>query len=131
MVIFDELKSIAGTLREADKIPQYEQILGIQEKLLEMQNKISELDTENRVLKEKLETKESLAYENNAYWIIKDGKKDGPLCSSCWDDNKKTIRMQPCGNPAFFDCPLCKNKSVQIDPNYRPMFIKRSPPSSR
>lgn len=41
MAIFDNLKSIAKTLREADKIPQYEQILDVQEKMLEMQEEIS------------------------------------------------------------------------------------------
>ena len=45
--MFDELKSVANTLREADKIPQYEQILAVQEKLLEMQKKIGELENEN------------------------------------------------------------------------------------
>lgn len=131
MAIFDELKSVANVLREADKIPQYQQILGVLEKLIEMQNRILTLETENKELSESLKTQESLVFKNNAYWIEKEEKKDGPFCSCCWDDNRKTIRMQPCGNPAFFDCPKCKNKSVQIDPNYRPTFIRRSPPSYR
>ena len=116
MAIFDELKSIAGTLREADKIPQYEQILSIQEKLLEMQKKISELESENKELKEKLEIKDLLIFEKNSYWIEKNDKKEGPYCSCCWDDQKKTVRMQPCGNPAFYDCPKCNNKGVNIYP---------------
>ena len=69
MAIFDELKSIGKVLREADKIEQYNQILDVQEKLLEMQKRIIELDSENRVLKEQLETKASLIFEKNAYWI--------------------------------------------------------------
>lgn len=130
MAIFDELKSIAGTLREADKIPQYEQILGIQEKLLEMQSKISNLETENRALKEKLEIKESLAYENNAYWIIKDDKKDGPFCSRCWDVEKNIVRIKKgVTNPAFSTCPECKTQ-VQTDPNFRPPFTSMRPPMS-
>lgn len=121
MAIFDELKSVAKTLQEANKIPQYEQILGVQEKLLEMQNRIFELDTENKEMKEKLKTKESLIYERNAYWIEKDDEKnDGPFCSCCWDNDKKTIRMQPCDNPAYYDCPKCKNKSVEVYPEKDP-----------
>lgn len=114
MALFDELKSVANTLREADKIPQYEQILSVQEKLLEMQKSIADLSTENAGLKEKLKTQESLVFENNAYWIENEKKKDGPYCSCCWDDDRKTIRMQPCGNPVYFDCPKCENKSVKI-----------------
>ncbi len=40
MAIFDQLKSIANVLREADKIEQYQQILDVLEKLIEMQNRI-------------------------------------------------------------------------------------------
>lgn len=116
MAIFDELKSVAGVLQEAGKIEQYRQILDAQQKLLEMQKRISDLEGENKELSEKLKTQESLVFEKNAYWLEKDGGKDGPYCSCCWDDDKKTIRMQPCGNPAYFDCPKCKNKGVQIHP---------------
>lgn len=114
MAIFDELKSIGKVLQEAGKIDLYQQILDVQQQLLEMQNRISFLDKENKELKEKLETRDSLIFEKNAYWLEVDGKKDGPLCSCCWDDDRKTIRMQPCGNPAYFDCPKCKNKGVKI-----------------
>jgi Zn finger protein HypA/HybF involved in hydrogenase expression len=116
MPIFDDLKSVANTLREADKIPQYQQILDALEKLIEMQNKIFILETENKDLKESLKIQKSLTFENNAYWINLDGKKDGPYCSCCWDDNKKTIRMQSYGNPAYYSCPKCDNKNVEIYP---------------
>lgn len=115
MAILDELKSIGKTLREVDKIPQYEQILDVMEKLIEMQKRISDLELDNRDLKEKLQTKDSLVHENNAYWINKDGKKNGPFCTCCWDDHQKTIRIQPAGNPAFCTCPKCKN-TVQVYP---------------
>jgi len=132
MAIFDELKSVANVLKEADKIPQYQQILEVQEKLLEMQNRISDLESENKELNEKLKIQEVLVFNNNAYWIEKDDKKDGPYCSCCWDDNKKIIRMQPCGNPAFYDCPKCKNKSVKIYPEREvQQFSKQFKPSYR
>ena len=113
MAIFDELKSVASTLREADKIPQYEQILSIQEKLLEMQKSIADLDSENKELKDKLKIQESLKFENNAYWLEKDGGKDGPYCSCCWDDQRKTIRLQPNINPLFLVCPKCTNRTIK------------------
>src|SRR3989338_5684032 len=117
MAIFDELKSVASTLQEAGKIEQYRQILDAQKELLEMQKQIADITNENKELKEKLEIKESLVYKDNVYWIEKENKKDGPFCSCCWDNDKKTIRMQPCGNPVYFDCPKCKNKGVQIYPD--------------
>ncbi len=116
MAIFDELKSVAGVLQEAGKIEQYRQILDAQKELLEMQKRISDLELDNKDLKDKLQTKDSLTFENNAYWINKDGKKDGPFCSCCWDDHNKTIRVQPAGNPAFCTCPKCKN-TVKVYPD--------------
>jgi len=116
MAIFDELKSIGKVLQEAGKIELYTQILEIQEKLLEMQNNISELDKDNKELQEKLKNKEILIFEKNSYWINKEGGKEGPYCTCCWDDINKTIRMQPDGNPAYFSCPKCENNGVEIYP---------------
>lgn len=129
MAIFDELKSIASTLREADKIEQYRQILDVQEKLLEMQNRITELETENRELKEKVKTKDSLVYDKsrNSYWT---NEGDGPFCSRCWDVDKNTVRIKTGVNsPAFHTCPECKTQ-VQTDPSYRPPFTRMKPPTS-
>ena len=119
MAIFDELKSIAKTLREADKIEQYQQILGIQQKLLEMQEKTTNLGGENRRLKEKLRTKGALIYENNCYWRVENDKVDGPFCSRCWDKENTLIRVHQLPDAAYIVCPECET-SVKIDPNYDP-----------
>lgn len=124
MGIYDGLKDAAGILKEAGKIEQYKQILEAQEKLLDMQKRIAELESENKDLAGKLETKGNLVFERNAYWLIEGDKKHGPICSCCWDDERKIIRMQPCGNPAYFDCPKCKNQGVEIYPE------KNNPPSA-
>jgi len=51
MGIFDVLKSAGETLRKADKIEEYRQILDAQKELLEMQKTISDLEEENKNLK--------------------------------------------------------------------------------
>lgn len=108
MAIFDELKSVAKTLREADKIEQYQQILDVQERLLEMQKRIADLEVENGVLKEKLKIKEGLIFERNAYWLPEGDKKDGPFCSKCKDGEDKLVRMRV-GDYTFgwAHCPNC------------------------
>jgi len=118
MAIFDELKSVAKTLRDADKIPQYEQILSIQEKLLEMQNRIFDLENKNRELKNKLNERERIIPRSGTYYkILEDGKEDGPFCTLCYDDEEKLIRLDIgkfCfGSPLNLDCysqkcPKCK-----------------------
>ena len=127
MSIFDALKSIGNILKEAGKIEQYKVILDAQQQLLDMQKRISDLEVENKDLKGKLTIKENLIYENNSYWINKEGKKDGPFCSRCWDKNQVLLRMHPYGR-AYSKCPECKN-IVQIGPddnNHIQSFGKRN-----
>ena len=114
MSIYDGLKDAAGILKEACKIEQYRQILYAQEKMLEMQKKIGDLEKENTDLKDKLKTKGNLRLENHAYWMIDNG--DGPFCTRCWDAENKMIRLHPTGNPAFYNCPSCKCGSVRAKP---------------
>jgi hypothetical protein len=81
--------------------------LEVQEKLLEMQEKIRLQDEEIRTLKEKLKIKENLVFEKNAYWIKrKDGSKEGPYCSACWDKDNRLINLHHDAN--FLFCPVCK-----------------------
>ena len=76
-----------------------------------MQNRIIELDTKNKDLKEKLKIKREIFFENNAYWLKKEGgSKEGPFCSGCWDKNKEVIRMiQLREGMDMWVCPVCKN----------------------
>ena len=108
MVIFDELKSVGKVLQEAGKIQQYQQILDAQQKLLEMQRRIAELETDNKKLQEEFEIKETLIPDGNAYWIQKDGLKDGPFCTSCWDSERKLMRLHESQVSDNLHCPKCK-----------------------
>jgi len=118
MGIFDTLSSAAEVLRKADKIDEYKQILEAQRQILDMQKHIAELEESNKELSGKLEIKETLVTENDAYWINSKDKKDGPFCSRCWDVDRYLVRLHPCGNPAYFDCPNCKAGSVKAKPEF-------------
>jgi len=107
MAIFDELRSVGKVLQEAGKIEQYQQILDAQQKLLEMQKRIEELESENKKLKEELGVKGKLVPEGNLYWLENDGKRDGPFCTRCWDDEKKTIRLHTHSVSRRLYCPKC------------------------
>ncbi|OIP59074.1 MAG: hypothetical protein AUK19_02840 [Candidatus Moranbacteria bacterium CG2_30_45_14] len=109
MAIFDELKSVGKVLQEAGKIEQYQQILEVQEKLLVQQKRIFDLEHENGELKSELKLQSELVFEKNAYWIMKDNKKDGPFCTKCKDSEEKMIRMRE-GDymSGWAYCPGCK-----------------------
>lgn len=107
MAIFDELKSVASTLREADKIEQYRQILDIQQKLLEMQNHIFDLEKENRELKEAINKKKKLIHRAEVYFLIEGTKEEGPFCANCYDAQGKLMHMIA-WNADEKQCPNCK-----------------------
>ncbi len=112
MGIYDGLKDAASVLKEAGKIEQYRQILEIQEKLLDMQNHIAEIDIENKLLKEKLSIKENLIPEGNFYYTIKDKNKDGPFCTCCWDSESKLVRLHTNTSSNRTHCPNCETTAT-------------------
>ena len=107
MNIFDVLKLATKALKEAGKFELRNQMLDVQEKLLEMQEKIRVQDIEIRDLKEKLKIKGDIFFKDNACWLKKkDGSEDGPYCSACWDKDNKLIHLHRDGD--FLYCPACK-----------------------
>ena len=118
MSIIDDIKSIAKTIQQADNIELYQKILNVQGEALEVVEQNNKLRDENRELKEKLKIKENLKHERNSYWLESDGKNDGPFCSRCCDVDKNLVRLHPCGNPAYYDCPNCKSGSVLVKPEH-------------
>ncbi len=111
MDILKGLGTVADVLRKADKIPEYQEILVAMEKLTTQQSRISELETENRELKQKLKTREELVSKNDAYWT-KEG--DGPFCLTCHGSKDLLIRMITWGKGQH-KCNNC-NHVVDTDP---------------
>lgn len=111
MDIIKGLSTAADVLRKADKIPEYQQILDAMERLTTQQGRISELETENRDLKQKLKTREELIVKNDAYWT-KDG--DGPFCLTCHGSKDLLMRMVSWGDGQH-KCNNCNNV-VETDP---------------
>ncbi len=108
MAIFDELKSVASTLREADKIEQYQQILDVQEKLLEMQKKIFDLEQENMNLKAEILQKKALVHVSEVYYAEDDQSQQKPLCANCYDAKGKLIHLVSSWQEDKRMCPTCK-----------------------
>ena len=104
---FPDLNTIKEALQMAGKIELYPQILETQEKLLNMQKKITDLESENKNLREELEIKGQIVSERNVYWIEKDGVKGGPFCTRCWDDEHKPIRLHKSEDSDRVHCPKC------------------------
>ena len=90
--------------------------------------KISELVSENLQLKEEnfrlrkriedqqeqKEIGDSLVHENNHYYRKSDSQRLEPLCTKCWDSDKKLINLHkhsPYNGIQNFSCPVCKTNT--------------------
>lgn len=110
MDIIKGLGTAADVLRKADKIPEYQQILDAMERLTTQQGRISELETENRDLKNKLKSREELTMKNDAYWTM---GGDGPFCLTCHGSKDLLIRMVSWGAGQH----KCNNCNHVVDTN--------------
>ncbi len=108
MAIFDILKTAAKVAQEAGKIELYGQILEVYEKLLDQQKQIADLEGSNKELRNILEVKGKIIPEGNLYWLEKDGVKDGPFCTRCWDSEERLLRLHKSPVSGRIHCPKCK-----------------------
>lgn len=88
-----DLNTIKEALQISGKIEFYPQILEAQEKLLEQQKRIIDLESENRGLKDKLNLKRSLIHKGEVYYIKVGESDDGPFCTKCHDVDGKLVRL--------------------------------------
>jgi len=86
MGIIDNFKDLFKVADTVNNIELYK-------KLSELQTAVFALEEENRSLKEQLNIKNNLTFEDEQYWLNKNGQKEGPFCNVCWDIDSKLVRM--------------------------------------
>ena len=111
MSLINEIMSIAKVLQQAGKIDLYEKLMNISETALILQDQNTTLRKENSKLKEELKIKDSIKFENDAYWLInKEGEiTEGPFCPKCYDDEKLLMHLitMESVKEEFYNCPKC------------------------
>jgi hypothetical protein len=78
-------------------------------KITEIQQTLLDKDAELRKLREQLSIKGKLNWEPPYYWVIDEGRKDGPYCQQCYDKNHELIRLQDYYGDGSWECMTCKN----------------------
>ena len=93
-------------------------LLDIQDKIFELQEENRELKIELHDLKNKNILESELEYRNNAYF--KENNEEIPYCSRCYDVDKKLVIMEswaPYSSPNYeYKCPQCKNSYDSLIP---------------
>jgi len=109
--VFKTLKEGADAIREAKNLELYERMLAVYGDVMELVEKNRELYEANQQLREKFLTKENLSFDGERYWLNREGQKDGPFCSTCWDIDSKLVRMRTYRhyntNESDFTCDYC------------------------
>jgi hypothetical protein len=105
--VLDTIKDTVNIIQKVDNIELYRSILDIQKECMD-------LVEENRSLKERIGelevekiTNDKLGVKGHCYYLKKDdGELDGPFCTTCWDKDRKLIRMH-ISNGMGFDSASC------------------------
>jgi hypothetical protein len=87
------VSSIFELLKKGATLEAQEQIMKLREAAMTVQEENLSLREELRTLREQVEIDSSLRFEGTAYWREKDGAKDGPFCSCCYDEHKRLARL--------------------------------------
>jgi len=102
MSVLDNVKDTVKIIQQIDNIELYR-------KILDLQSEIMELVEENRNLKIQLQNKDTIVFNDSAYWKkLENEELDGPFCPRCWDYEAKLVRLIK-HKGRHPKCPHCKN----------------------
>jgi len=107
MGLIEDIKAAMEMAQNANNAGVHKELIQIQIQVLELQNENYRLREEIRNLEEINTLVHDMKYKENPYW----NKDEGPYCSSCWDSDKKAIRLIV-KNDFRASCPICKNEVV-------------------
>lgn len=106
------LKNSSKTLSEAEQKLKLADIISAladtKLELSEIQSLLAEKNLKITELNQALNQKESVVYDPPYYWAVTDGKKDGPFCQRCYDDESKLNRLHEEGRKGSWKCSVCK-----------------------
>ena len=111
MGLYEGLKDVANLVQKADNIELYKQLLDLSAQALEMQNKISELTAENKILKEQQDLSNKIERHKEPYLTLKDDEQHILYCSHCWDADRKMIQVETSDRGSFY-CPHCDYNGI-------------------
>jgi hypothetical protein len=107
----EAIKNAIGLARKANQAELERVLLDLRDDIATLRDANIELRNENRELREKLQTREELLWENDVYWKTDGSKKVGPFCPKCFAGSSVVSRMTDQLGDSFFRCPVCTYSS--------------------
>ena len=96
-ISFSEAKGMFGTaidlIKKGSQMEAQAQIQKLQEQYLELHAVNLEMKQELLALKEKIDHRENMIFEEPFFYTLKAGEKEGPFCPRCWQKDDKKCRV--------------------------------------
>lgn len=95
--------------------------------LADIKTQLIEKDKQIQELNEKLNTKDTLVYEEPFYWKVIEDNKEGPFCQRCHDADSKLVRLisKPNNTYGSHVCKVCESWYGKGVPR-QPIRVQRS-----
>jgi hypothetical protein len=110
--IVNILRQSSVSLQDAEHRLKLAELVGaladVKMQLADVNQAVLDRDARIAEMKEQLSLKSKVTWERPYYWIVEEGKKDGPFCQHCYDSTQKTIRLQGHGD-GYWECKTCRN----------------------
>jgi hypothetical protein len=88
-------------------IDVYQNIVELTDTNQQLRAEVQELKNEITALKRRPEIESKLRFDENAYYLTKEDKEDGPFCSVCWDIDGKLVRLTQAKYTYLPECAYC------------------------
>ncbi len=119
MGFLDNIKAVAKTVQQIGNIELYQKILDLKSDAMDMLEENRKFRAELEEANQRLNIRDNLRFSFNMYYLPdKDGKRNGPFCSSCYDASQNLIRLH--SYKGFWGCPQCGrllNNDSGIEPS--------------
>lgn len=123
MAMVPNYKDIVDLIKKGSTLEAQEKIMELREAAIQLQEENLELRQRVKNLEEQIALRAKVTWEKPYYWVDDSGRRDGPYCQTCYDNDSKLIRLQD-GENGTWRCKVCKN--TFFDSNYREPRIERS-----
>lgn len=118
MGAYEAIKDAVSMIQKTDNIELYRTILDVQKECLDLLEENRILKEQVRLLQDNKDIQERLLVKGHCYYMPKEnGSLDGPFCTTCWDKDRKLIRMHVSDSGGFdlATCHVCDFGTSYVD----------------
>lgn len=106
----ETIKDAVSLAQQSDNIQLYKSVLDAYNAAIELMSENADLREEIKELKGQMGIEKQLVFDRDVYYVKNDdGENEGPYCTTCWDVDRKLVRLSK-GYSAAGDyvCHHCK-----------------------